>query len=208
MALTWAAPRIARQARSPPAIPMTTRTTSNTPSTPSRRAPPGEITSLCSQVSQLLPHRGLTPTGGSGPATQRLHIAPQLPNGANPSQPRSRPPRVILGPLLADSSFFLNVYLTFWEKNNGWYEWFFQKVYLDDLKKPLRQKGVLTSVRKYPRHSKSSKNFFNIVISSVGWLLIFHCLNACSTLTYQYTITHAQRRWHCRRYGGCGQDGQ
>ena len=35
MALTWAAPRIARQARSPPAIPMTTRTTSNTPSTPS-----------------------------------------------------------------------------------------------------------------------------------------------------------------------------
>ena len=161
MALTWAAPRIARQARSPPAIPMTTRTTSNTPSTPSRQAPPGEITSLCSQVSQLLPHRGLTPTGGSGPATQRLHIAPQLPNGANPSQPRSRPPRVILGPLIADSSFFLNVYLTFWEKNNGWYEWFFQKVYLDDLKKPLRQKGVLTSVRKYPRHSKSSKNFLH-----------------------------------------------
>ena len=43
-----------------------------------------------------------------------------------------------LGPSARRFFFFLNVYLTFWEKNNGWYEWFFQKVYLNDLKKALR----------------------------------------------------------------------
>ena len=208
MALTWAAPRIARQARSPPAIPMTTRTTSNTPSTPSKAR------------TTRWDHFTLLPSL-TAPPSPRSHTdwrqrprdskAPQ--RAAAPKRRKSVPTPVPasqshLGPSDRRFFFFLNVYLTFWEKNNGWYEWFFQKVYLNDLKKPLRQKKSFNQCEEIPPPFQIIQKLFYIVISSVGWLLIFHCLNACSTLTYQYTITHAQRRWHCRRYGGCGQDGQ
>ena len=109
MASTCVAPSKARQASSPPAIPMITTSTLKMPSAPNFTTRWAHFT--CTQ-SQLLPHRRLSATGGSGspeldPGSRRLPTAQIGPN------PGLGLPRVILG---LRSQILVHARWSFWEK--------------------------------------------------------------------------------------------